>query len=78
MIVRSARPAPGGVPLERGAWVINKAGLAVSKFFGFGLMDGGEMVHLAKQWNTVPLQRKCVIKSQDQNRFVFCVFYCGS
>lgn len=66
--VRSARPSPGGVPLERGAWVINKAGLAVSKFFGFGLMDGGEMVHLAKRWNRVPLQRKCAIKTQDQDR----------
>lgn len=78
VIVRSARPAPGRVLLERGDWVKNKAGLVVSKFFGFGLMDAGKMVHLAEQWSTVPKQQRCVIRGQDQNRFAFCVFYCGS
>ena len=56
----------------------NKADLVVSKFFGFGLMDAGKMVHLAEQWRRVPEQQRCVIRSQDQNRFAFCVFYCGS
>ena len=78
VIVRSARPAPGRVLLESGAWVKNKAGLVVSKFFGFGLMDAGKMVHLAEQWNRVPKQQRCVIRGQDQNRFAFCVFYYGS
>lgn len=71
VIVRSARPAPGGVPLEGGGWVTNKAGLNVSRFFGFGLMDAGEMVHLAKYWTTVPRQLRCEIKSQAENRFDF-------
>ena len=72
MIARSARPAPGGVPLERGDWKTTKAGLAVSKFFGFGLMDAGKMVHLAKRWNKVPEQLRCEIKGHDKNRFDIC------
>ena len=68
VIVRSARSAPGGVPLANGFWVKNKAGLAVSKFYGFGLMDAGKMVQLAKYWRTVPQQRTCEIKGTDNNR----------
>ena len=71
VIVRSARPAPGGVPLERGGWVTNKAGLTVSRFFGFGLMDAGKMVYFAKHWTKVPEQRKCKIEGKDKNRFYF-------
>lgn len=69
IIVRTARSAPGGVELKRGSWVTNKAGLTVSKFFGFGLMDASQMVHLAKQWKTVPQQLSCEIKGRDENRF---------
>ena len=33
------------------------------------------MVHLAKQWNTVPSQLRCEIKGRDENRFeLFFVF----
>ena len=69
IIVRSARHAPEGVPLTSGFWVKNKAGLWFSRYFGFGLMDGGMMVYLAKQWNTVPSQLRCEIKGRDENRF---------
>ena len=69
VIATTARSAPGGVPLQRGDWVRNKAGLSVSKYYGFGLMDAGKMVYLAKRWNTVPKQQKCVIEGQDVNRF---------
>ena len=76
VIVRSARPAPGGVLLANGFWAKNEAGLAVSKFYGFGLMDAGEMVHLAKQWNTVPEQRTCEVSGTDTNRYgVFVVVW---
>lgn len=74
VIARSARPALGGVLIENGDWVKNKAGLAFSKSYGFGLMDGGRMVHLAKHWNTVPPQQRCEFKGQDENRFGFCLF----
>ena len=42
----------------------NKAGLYVSKFYGFGLMDAGKMVRLAKDWKPVPRpQLRCEIKA---------------
>ena len=72
VIVRSARPAPGGNPLQSGDWIANNAGLAVSKFFGFGLMDAGKMVHMAKHWNKAPQQQLCEIKGHDKNRFDVC------
>ncbi|KAJ7358828.1 hypothetical protein OS493_020663 [Desmophyllum pertusum] len=68
VIARSARPAPGGVLLDKGKWMKNKAGFAVSTAYGFGLMDAGKMVYLAKHWKTVPEQRKCQLKGQDENR----------
>ncbi|XP_078381979.1 proprotein convertase subtilisin/kexin type 6-like isoform X2 [Oculina patagonica] len=73
VIVNSARSAPGipgvtGTPLKRGHWEQNKAGLHVSKFYGFGLMDAAKMVSLAKDWKTVPPQLRCEIKGSEQNK----------
>ena len=68
IVAYSARPAPGGVTLKRGYWQRNKAGLYVSKFYGFGLMDAGKMVSLAKKWTTVPQQLKCEIEGSDKNK----------
>ena len=74
VIVNSARRAPGdpgtsGMPLKRGGWVRNKAGLYVSKFYGFGLMDAERMVSLAKDWKPVPRpQLRCEIQSTDKNK----------
>lgn len=70
VIVRSANPAPGGTRLKEGFWTTNKAGLAVSKYYGFGLMNAGKMVHLAKNWKTVPEQLSCEIKGNDENRAI--------
>ncbi|XP_028514725.1 proprotein convertase subtilisin/kexin type 6, partial [Exaiptasia diaphana] len=67
IIVRSSRSAPGGKILQRGDWQTNKAGFRVSKFYGFGLMDAGRMVHIAKQWKTVPPQIRCEIKGSNLN-----------
>ena len=33
------------------------------------------MVHLAKQWNTVPSQLRCEIKGRDENRFEPSFFF---
>ena len=33
------------------------------------------MVHLAKQWNTVPSQLRCEIKGRDENRFGLFFIY---
>ncbi|KAL9957570.1 hypothetical protein ACROYT_G034489 [Oculina patagonica] len=70
IIVYSSRHAPGvaEVPLKKGDWVQNKAGLYVSKFYGFGLMDAGKMVSLAKNWKTVSPQLRCEIKGDDKNK----------
>lgn len=46
----------------------NKAGLYVSKFYGFGLMDASRMVSLAKNWTKVPPQDKCEIEGSDKNK----------
>jgi furin len=35
----------------------------VSHSFGYGLMDAGAMVKLAKKWESVPEQHKCEIKA---------------
>ena len=68
IIAQSARAAPGGVPLKNGDWRRNKAGLYVSKFYGFGLMDAGKMVNLSRSWNKVPRQLKCKIEGSEKNR----------
>lgn len=66
IIANSARAAPGGVFLERGEWQQNKAGFYFSKYYGFGLMDAGRMVNLAKNWTQVPRQRKCKIEGSER------------
>ncbi|VDP42944.1 unnamed protein product [Schistosoma mattheei] len=41
-------------------WTINGAGLEFNHLFGFGVLDAGDMVHLAKKWKTVPERFHCV------------------
>lgn len=71
IIANSARAATDGVFLERGEWQKNKAGFYFSKYYGFGLMDAGRMVNLAKSWTRVPRQRKCVIEGSERYMQVF-------
>ena len=40
-------------------WVINGVGRHVSHWFGYGLLDASEMVRIAKDWKTIPLQKRC-------------------
>ena len=40
-------------------WTTNGVGLGFSHSYGFGLMDAGEMVQLAKVWETVPESLTC-------------------
>jgi len=53
--VRTAKKAN----LKANDWTRNGAGYNVSHAFGFGLMDAGAMVKLAKNWTTVPEQKVC-------------------
>ena len=59
LTVRTSRPRG---KLEARDWSDNGAGLSFSHSFGFGLMDAGAMVKLAKRWKTVPEQKICAIK----------------
>ena len=67
IIANSARAAPGGVWLKQGHWLQNKAGFNISKVYGFGLMDAGMMVMLARTWMAVPAQIKCEIEGSDKD-----------
>ncbi|KAL3074976.1 hypothetical protein niasHS_014421 [Heterodera schachtii] len=55
IVVRTAKP----VNLRAGDWRLNGVGRNVSHSFGYGLLDAGAMVRLAKVWHNVPKQRKC-------------------
>lgn len=53
MIVRSVNFVLGGIWFKEGFWIINKVGLVVSKYYGFGFMNVGKMVYLVKNWKIV-------------------------
>ncbi|KAG8227605.1 hypothetical protein J437_LFUL016798, partial [Ladona fulva] len=40
-------------------WTMNGVGLEFNHLFGFGVLDAGAMVALAKQWKTVPARFHC-------------------
>jgi len=40
-------------------WTMNGVGLEFNHLFGFGVLDAGAMVALAKQWKTVPARYHC-------------------
>lgn len=53
-----------------GDWMQNAAGLWVSSYFGFGLMDAAALVNYSRSWHTVPEQIKCEIPQPRVNRFI--------
>lgn len=55
IVVRTAKP----VNLRAGDWRLNGIGRNVSHSFGYGLLDAGAMVRLAKVWRNVPKSKKC-------------------
>ncbi|NWH25868.1 FURIN protein, partial [Grus americana] len=57
LVVQTSKPAH----LNANDWVTNGIGRKVSHSYGYGLLDAGAMVSLAKNWTTVGPQRKCVI-----------------
>ena len=44
---------------------MNGVGLEFNHLFGFGVLDAGAMVALAKQWKTVPARYHCEAGSTD-------------
>jgi len=56
IIVRTSIPRGN---LKARDWASNAVGLEFSHSYGFGLMDAGAMVRLAKTWKPVPIQHIC-------------------
>ncbi|KAI6182606.1 CRE-BLI-4 protein [Aphelenchoides bicaudatus] len=56
VVLRTANPTP---LLNNAGWSVNGVGRRVSNKFGYGLMDAGALVRLAREWKTVPEQHMC-------------------
>ncbi|OCT89695.1 furin-1-like [Xenopus laevis] len=57
LVVQTSNPAS----LNANDWITNGVGRKVSHSYGYGLLDAGAMVAMAKNWVTVGPQRKYVI-----------------
>ncbi|XP_035211506.1 furin-like protease 1, isoforms 1/1-X/2 isoform X2 [Stegodyphus dumicola] len=66
IVVRTARKAN----LHAKDWKVNGVGRNVSHSFGYGLMDAGAMVRLAKKWNSAPVQKLCEIRSNQADKLI--------
>ncbi|XP_054714340.1 furin-like protease kpc-1 isoform X2 [Uloborus diversus] len=66
IVVRTARRAN----LHAKDWKTNGVGRNVSHSFGYGLMDAGAMVRLARKWNTAPVQKLCEIRSDHADKLI--------
>merc|ERR1712045_876031 len=51
-------------------WTINGVGLEFNHLFGFGVLDAGAMVALAKQWKSVPARYHCEAGSDNKVRAI--------
>ncbi|XP_043832695.1 proprotein convertase subtilisin/kexin type 4 [Dromiciops gliroides] len=58
LVVRASKPAQ----LQAEDWATNGVGRKVSHHYGYGLLDGGLLVDLAKKWRITKPQLKCSIK----------------
>lgn len=56
VVLRTANPVP---LLNNPGWSVNGVGRRISNKFGYGLMDAGALVKLARTWVTVPEQHIC-------------------
>ncbi|KAK3877496.1 hypothetical protein Pcinc_017822, partial [Petrolisthes cinctipes] len=66
IVVRTARPDN----LEAPDWQVNGVGRHVSHRFGYGLMDSYGMVKLARNWTSVPAQRKCEVTAPHIEKLI--------
>ncbi|XP_061457921.1 proprotein convertase subtilisin/kexin type 4 isoform X2 [Rhineura floridana] len=62
LVVRASSPAH----LQADDWAVNGVGRKVSHYYGYGLLDAGRLLDLAKEWNTTQSQRKCFVKVVDK------------
>lgn len=51
-------------------WRRNGVGLEFNHLFGYGVLDAGSMVKMAKEWKTVPERFHCVAGSIQETQWV--------
>ncbi|XP_077988684.1 proprotein convertase subtilisin/kexin type 5-like isoform X2 [Glandiceps talaboti] len=68
-IMRDNRPKRNK-DVDDDRWITNGAGYQVSHAYGFGLLDAGAMVKLAKGWKTAPKQHVCVLPTESTPRLI--------
>jgi len=54
---------------------MNGVGLEFNHLFGFGVLDAGGMVSLARQWHTVPARYHCQGGSHTKIRYLIILLY---
>ncbi|NXX23568.1 PCSK4 convertase, partial [Podargus strigoides] len=59
LVVRTSQPAP----LQAEDWAVNGVGRKVSHHYGYGLLDAGLLVEMAKAWTGTRPQRRCSVKA---------------
>ncbi|KAL7976115.1 hypothetical protein Chor_008363 [Crotalus horridus] len=62
LVVRASSPAH----LQADDWAVNGAGRKVSHYYGYGLLDGGALVEMARRWQRSWPQRKCFLQVVSQ------------
>ncbi|MFT7819093.1 furin-1-like [Arapaima gigas] len=64
LVVRTSHPAH----LTTSDWKSNGVGRKVSHSYGYGLLDAGAMVALARNWTNVGPQRRCTVSMVSEPR----------
>ncbi|XP_068517404.1 proprotein convertase subtilisin/kexin type 4 [Anas acuta] len=59
LVVRASKPAH----LQAEDWAVNGVGRKVSHHYGYGLLDAGLLVELAKAWAGTRPQRRCSVRA---------------
>ncbi|XP_014811031.1 PREDICTED: proprotein convertase subtilisin/kexin type 4 [Calidris pugnax] len=59
LVVRSSKPAH----LQAEDWAVNGVGRKVSHHYGYGLLDAGLLVEMARAWTGTQPQQKCSVKA---------------
>ncbi|XP_072702025.1 proprotein convertase subtilisin/kexin type 4 isoform X4 [Ciconia boyciana] len=59
LVIRTSKPAH----LQAEDWAVNGVGRKVSHHYGYGLLDAGLLVEMAKAWAGTQPQRRCSVKT---------------
>ncbi|XP_009881823.1 PREDICTED: proprotein convertase subtilisin/kexin type 4-like [Charadrius vociferus] len=59
LVIRTSKPAH----LRAEDWAVNGVGRKVSHYYGYGLLDAGLLVEMAKAWTGTRPQQKCSVKA---------------